>query len=114
MFSFGILVAELLEVACGGGEEVAGAPFGRSETDLAQIVRIVDVLGAPKYAAFAELPSAGLLRFSEPEGGAPGVRNRVRGPEEARDLVGRLVCWDPAERLSAAAVLEHPFVRAHI
>jgi serine/threonine protein kinase len=32
-------------------------------------------------------------------------------PEEALDLVSKLIHWDPAQRLTAKQVLEHPFLK---
>lgn len=74
-----------------------------------RVVRVVPhIPGLHQHTqGFAELPVR--MEFAElpPK---PWSETLPAAPEEARDLVSRLMVLDPEKRLSAAEALAHPFL----
>ncbi|ORZ35762.1 kinase-like domain-containing protein [Catenaria anguillulae PL171] len=102
MWSIGCIFAEL--VTC-------DALFpGQGELD--QIDRILKVLGTPP-AALRALPNAKALNLTR-HGNGCGLREKVPGMSvQAYALLGRLLAYEPENRVSARDALDHAYFRSH-
>jgi mitogen-activated protein kinase 15 len=106
MWGAGCILAELL----------AGRPLFPGSSTLNQLDRVLEVTGRPSPAELAACcsPYAAALLDSLPGARAHAprpLRDRFPGaPPEALDLLRRLLCFSPAQRLSAAEALRHPYV----
>ena len=114
---------DLWSAGCILGELLGGKPLfpGASTSD--QLARIVAVTGRPTPAAVAALGSPfgasmvdGLPAAGRGGVGGPPPRSLAAllpgAPPDGLDLLRRLLAFDPAARLSAAAALAHPYVAA--
>lgn len=105
MWSVGAILADLL----GRRPLFPGRDFRH------QISTIVSVLGTPADAETAHVtsPTARSFLASLPVTAPTPLSSLLPGaPDEALDLVARLLRFDPAARLSAAQALDHPYVAA--
>lgn len=103
MWSVGAILADLL----GRRPLFPGRDFRH------QISTIVAVLGTPTEDEIAHVtsPTARAFLASLPATAPIPLRNLLPGaPEDALDLLSRLLCFNPAVRLSATDALEHPYV----
>lgn len=103
MWSVGAILADLL----GRRPLFPGRDFRH------QISTIVSVLGTPAEDEIAHVtsPTARAFLASLPATAPIPLRNLLPGaPEDALDLLSRLLCFNPAIRLSATEALEHPYV----
>ena len=110
---------DLWSVGCIFAEIVLRAPLfaGRSEAE--QLHLVFDALGAPTAGAcwpgYAQLPLARTRGAAAARGCAPGISprflERFRGAltQSGLDLLLRLLAYDPARRITAAAALQHPY-----
>jgi serine/threonine protein kinase len=100
---------------CVLAELLAGAPLAAAGSDIEQLAAVVALLGTPDARAWpgaAALPDWGKLVFDAAPPRDLRDARAWRAPAAtpaARDLVARLVTWDPARRLTCAAALEHAF-----
>lgn len=103
---------DIWSVGCIFAEMANGRPLvaGTSEAD--QLDKIFRLLGTPTlqdYPGIVDLPeySADLPPYSPPMG---GLASLVSGLDaEGIDLLGKMLQYDPARRITAQAALEHPF-----
>jgi mitogen-activated protein kinase 15 len=107
MWSAGCILAELL----------AGRPMFPGKSTLDQIERILDVTGAPGPAELAacDSPYAAEMLNSLPELPPQQPRRPLRqmfpgAPPDAIDLLHQLLHFSPAQRITAAEALRHPYV----
>lgn len=110
---------DMWSVGCIFAEIVLRAPLfaGRSEAE--QLHLVFDALGAPAAGAcwpgYAQLPLARTRGATAARGCAPGISprflERFRGAltQSGLDLLLRMLAYDPARRITAAAALRHPY-----
>lgn len=81
-----------------------------------QIKIVVSVLGSPGEGEIAHVtsPTARAFLASLPVTPPTPLTDLLPdAPPDALDLLSRLLCFDPAHRLSAAEALDHPYVAAY-
>lgn len=110
---------DVWSVGCIFAEIVLRAPLfaGRSEAE--QLRLVFDALGAPTaggcWPGYAQLPLARARGAPAARGCAPGISPRFlarfRGAltQSGVDLLLRMLAYDPARRITAAAALRHPY-----
>lgn len=103
---------DIWSVGCIFAEMANGRPLvaGTSEAD--QLDRIFRLLGTPtlqEYPGLRELPdySPDLPPYPPPLGGLASLVQTL--PPEGVDLLGKMLQYDPARRITAQQALEHPF-----
>ena len=111
---------DMWAVGCIILEMVTGVPLFAGKNDLDQLLRICAFLGTPTpdnwpsmmtYANSTNtLSKPEFFEFAEPQSAAFYERPALAefGPEGI-DLVRRMLRYEPAERISAAEALDHPF-----
>ena len=80
-----------------------------------QLEQIVRVLGAPAEDDLASIMNEGALQFIASLPPSTGYLDKVlaNASPQAFDLVRRLFCFTPTNRLTAIEALQHPYVASH-
>ncbi|KNC53923.1 CMGC/MAPK protein kinase [Thecamonas trahens ATCC 50062] len=105
LWAAGLILAELL----------AGRPFLKGRNEMDQIKLILNFNGPPKPETVARISNRRARTFVEnytfPAGSPrPLAEYFPKASESALDLLGKLLAFDPRDRISAAEALEHPFL----
>ncbi|CAD6884305.1 unnamed protein product [Tilletia laevis] len=106
MWSIGCILAELM----------SGQPIFPGKDYVDQIARINSVLGAPSDQTIAKIGSekARTYLLSLPKEATTSLeRLYPNATPDAIDLLSKMLCWDPEERISAADALQHPWLKAY-
>ncbi|KAE8212869.1 hypothetical protein CF327_g3518 [Tilletia walkeri] len=106
MWSIGCILAEL----------ISGQPIFPGKDYVDQIARINSVLGAPSDETIAKIGSekARTYLLSLPKQATTSLeRLYPRASADAIDLLSKMLCWDPEERITAAGALQHPWLKAY-
>ena len=99
-FSVGCVIAELL----------LGQPLFPGESGVDQLVEIIKVLGTPtKEQIQAMNPNYTEFKFPQIKAHPWNKVFRSRTPQDAIDLVSKLLIYDPSQRLKPMEVLLHSF-----
>jgi len=100
IWSFGCVLAEML----------TRQPFMRGKTDLEQVGLIADLIGHPPREILTRL-NPGLQDFFEEQINMPKNFKKmfVMLEKDGIDLLQRIFTYDYRRRISAKAILEHPF-----
>lgn len=100
-------------MGCVSAELWLGTPLFQGSSNLEQMVHIIRVLGAPaendvkdmkvtsKYAVFPEVKPIRLERLFK--------YYKLEVPQQAIDLMEKFLIYSPKRRISAFAVLAHPY-----
>ncbi|XP_071724186.1 cyclin-dependent kinase F-4-like [Rutidosis leptorrhynchoides] len=102
MWAMGVIMAELFNLSL---------MFpGQSEDN--QMLRICQVIGSPSRDTWPEgIELAKAKGFQFPECNAKSFREMIpSASEEAIDLIGSLLSWNPRKRPTALEALQHPFL----
>eukprot|EP01068_Selenidium_serpulae_P015806 Selendium_serpulae@DN6244_c0_g3_i1.p1 len=102
VWSIGCVLAELL----------LGKPLFAGETSVDQLVKIIQVLGTPTREQMSAL-NPNYTDFKFPEVKARDWRKVFGGsvPEEALDLIDKMLKYDPTQRVKPFEALLHPFFK---
>ncbi|KAK9474035.1 kinase-like domain-containing protein, partial [Dipodascopsis tothii] len=105
---------DMWSIGCIFGELLTNKPLLEGKSEIDQIAKIFALIGFPSkadYPGFAALPNAASV--STPTNQRyTGSAVRTTFPlltAAGADLLGRLLHWDPAKRISARAALAHPY-----
>ena len=104
------MAVDTWSAGCIFAEMAAGRPLFTGDSEVDQLFKIFQQLGTPSAA---EWPGASQL----PDWGASFPRFRKRSwaavaprlCDQGRDLLARMLVYDPARRISAAEALAHPY-----
>lgn len=101
---------DVWSAGCVAAELLLGHPLFPGDTGVDQVVEIIKVLGTPtKEEVEAMNPAYTEFKFPQIRGFPWQRIFRPRTPAEAIDLISRLVCYVPTQRLSALEACAHPF-----
>eukprot|EP00300_Choanocystis_sp_HF-7_P043192 c9789_g1_i1.p1 GENE.c9789_g1_i1~~c9789_g1_i1.p1 ORF type:complete len:412 (+),score=98.14 c9789_g1_i1:55-1290(+) len=107
IWAAGLILAELL----------GRTPYLRGRNELDQLKLILEKLGKPSDEYIAKVSNARARRYLETfvshSAGSPFARDFPGASPDAIDLLERLLKVDPAERLTAAEALAHPYFAAY-
>ena len=106
MWSVGCIFAELL----------AGKPLCAGKDFMDQLVRIHNLLGTAPPSVIERIGSNRArihVQGLPPCAGVSWTKLFPHVPHDALDLLARLLCWVPEERLSAHDALMHPWLRGY-
>ena len=110
IFATGCIMAELFNLT----------PLFPGKTEGLQFFEQMCVLGKPSKQYFTKfnIPGSFLNFFNEMDEIVPYDLNKLLNKNKhysdedarlAKDLLAKVICWEPKERLSAAEALNHPF-----
>ena len=106
MWSVGCILAELL----------GRTPVFPGSDYVDQLARIHKVLGNPPESIRASVGSERAKEHLEAMGDSPGIpwsHIYPDAPEQALDLLSRMLQWDPQKRITAGEALSHPWLRRY-
>eukprot|EP00873_Tetraselmis_striata_P005298 jgi/Tetstr1/425562/TSEL_015985.t1 len=101
-------------LGCVFAELMLGRPLFRGRSDLDQLTQVFQQLGPPPAAALQGLRLSDCLVMFQGAAGVPlpeTFSGAAGATAEALALLGAMLAVDPAQRISAAAALAHPFFR---
>ncbi|CAD8196371.1 unnamed protein product [Paramecium octaurelia] len=105
---------DMWSVGCIIGELVVGKAIFPGTSTLNQIERIIELLGKPRADEIESLdsPLAGNILASINASKKKQFNTFFQGAsDEALDLIRRLLCYNPNQRLTAEQALKHKYVR---
>eukprot|EP00741_Cyanophora_paradoxa_P005123 tig00000863_g4965.t1 len=100
---------DMWAVGCIFAELMLRVPYFPGESDIDQLAKIFAALGTPTDAdwpGMRELP--GYVEFEEFRGTPFRILFKAAS-DQALDLLGRLLTYNPAKRITAAEALQHPY-----
>eukprot|EP00879_Flechtneria_rotunda_P023253 GHRR01024595.1.p1 GENE.GHRR01024595.1~~GHRR01024595.1.p1 ORF type:complete len:190 (-),score=83.96 GHRR01024595.1:595-1164(-) len=104
IWSAGMVFAELLGLA----------PLIPGQSDIDQLARMQQTLGTitlQDWPEVEQLPDWHKIRFGA-NAGIPLQQLLPNAPAAAVDLLGRMICYRPSQRITAAAALQHYYMTA--
>lgn len=104
---------DMWSIGCIFGELINNQPILQGKGEIDQLAKIFKLLGTPNdevWPGFSSLPNARTVNF------ANQPTNHLREnfkylSDNGYDLMARLLCYSPDERISAEEALEHPFFK---
>eukprot|EP00771_Trimastix_marina_P003291 gnl/Trimastix_PCT/4524.p1 GENE.gnl/Trimastix_PCT/4524~~gnl/Trimastix_PCT/4524.p1 ORF type:complete len:465 (+),score=97.74 gnl/Trimastix_PCT/4524:123-1517(+) len=109
-YSYGV---DMWSVGCILAEMLGSTPLFPGDSTIDQLQKIADVLGTPKGddLAFAQSScAANIISRLAPARKKDMGRIFPRAPSLAVDLMHRVFKWNPADRISAAEAMRHPYL----
>ncbi|KAF8963409.1 kinase-like domain-containing protein [Flammula alnicola] len=106
VWSIGCILAELL----------LGAPLFKGKDYVDQLNKIFGVLGTPDANVIRKIGSSkaqAYVRSLPIKKTVPFRKVIPKGDPEALDILGRMLTFDPSERLTVPGALEHPWLSAY-
>jgi serine/threonine protein kinase len=107
---------DIWSVGCILAELLGGKPIFAGKDYVDQIARINNVLGSPPKSTIEKIGSERARTYVESLPHMPKVPFAQLYPKansQAIDLLEKMLCWDPEERISAADALHHPWLKAY-
>lgn len=107
---------DIWSVGCILAELLGGKPLFAGKDYVDQIARINNVLGSPPQSTIDKIGSERAKTYVESLPQMPIVPFAQLYPKaspSAIDLLTKMLCWDPEERISAADALQHPWLKAY-
>jgi cell cycle related kinase len=101
VWAAGMVFAELLGLS----------PFIPGQSDIDQLARMQQTLGSitlQQWPEAGQLPDWHKISFG-PNAGQPLAQLLPDAPAAALDLLGKMICYNPSQRIAAAAALQHVY-----
>ena len=103
---------DIFAVGCIVAEMYLGRPLFHGSSELDQISKITSVLGSPatswpEGAKQAHLKGIGIPEYPE----LPLSAVIIDCPSDALSFISECLKWDPSKRITAAQMINHPFLR---
>jgi cell division cycle 2-like protein len=106
---------DMWSVGCIFGELLTNEPILQGQGELDQLDKIFKLLGLPNddvWPEYKQLPLCQSVTFHGPS--YDTLRNKFPYiTESSMDLLKRLLCYDPKQRISALDALDHPYFSEH-
>ena len=101
---------DIWSVGCVMAELMLGQPLFPGESGVDQLIEIIKVLGTPtKEEIFAMNPHHTSFKFPQIKAHPWPKVFRGKAPQNAIDLVSKLLRYDPKQRIDPLEALSHPF-----
>lgn len=92
-------------------ELVLLVPMFQGDSEVDQIYKIFKILGTPNESTWAGMCDLPGFSMDLPRWGGVNLREILRCSEELIDMIGKMLSYDPTERLSARRALRHEYLR---
>ena len=101
---------DMWSVGCIFAEMAQKRPLFLGDSEIDQLFKIFRVLGTPNDQVFPGVTSLPDFKSTFPKWKPTGLARLVPNIDEVGlDLLSKMVCYDPAQRISAKAALNHPY-----
>ncbi|OQS06268.1 Glycogen Synthase Kinase 3 beta [Thraustotheca clavata] len=101
---------DVWSLGCVFGELLLGQPLFPGESGVDQLVEIIKVLGTPQREEIQAMnPNYTEFQFPQIRAHPWSKVFRSRTPEEAIDLIAKMLAYDPAKRIKPLEAMAHPF-----
>ena len=101
---------DMWSVGCIFAEMAQKRPLFLGDSEIDQLFKIFRVLGTPNDQVFPGVTSLPDFKSTFPKWKPTGLARLVPNIDEVGlDLLSKMVCSDPAQRISAKAALNHPY-----
>jgi len=104
---------DIWSVGCILAELLGGKPIFKGRDYVDQLNQILNVLGTPSERTLRRVGSPRAQDYLRSLPYKPGVPFRTMFPQansQALDLLGKLLAFDPTERITCEAALDHPYL----
>ena len=101
---------DIWSVGCIFAEMAQKRPLFQGDSEIDQLFKVFRVLGTPTEENFPGVTQLPDFKVTFPKWRYSGVARLVTNLDECGlDLLAKMICFNPAERISARAALEHPY-----
>lgn len=101
---------DIWSVGCIFAEMAHKRPLFAGDSEIDQLFKIFRVLGTPTEESFPGVTAFKDFKSSFPRWRPQGLAHLLPNLDpDGVDLIARMVCYDPAKRVSARDALEHPY-----
>lgn len=92
-------------------ELVLLVPMFQGDSEVDQIYKIFKILGTPSESTWAGMRDLPGFSMDLPRWGGVNLKEILRCGDELIDMIGKMLTYDPAARMSARRALKHEYLR---